>query len=100
MAGSANDLSPATGAGIDRDRLVNALRAYLSHKGVEANWDAIEGAPDGQLVISLAMMCPFRASEKQALLEAPTLSDRAEVMMALLEMALMEDTDGAHRFKQ
>ena len=81
---------PAQPPAIDRQRLMRDLKAYLSRQGVEANWDAIEGTDDARLVTSLAMMCPFRPSEKQALLEAPTLESRAEVMMTLLEMALLE----------
>ena len=53
-----------------------------------------------QLITSLAMMCPFRPSEKQALLEARNLTARAEVMMALLEMALMERGDDEGGLKQ
>ncbi len=85
---------------IDRDRLLRALRAYLTHQGVEANWDAIEGTEDSRLVTSLAMMCPFRPSEKQALLEAATLDDRAQVMVTLLEMALLERGNDEGRVKQ
>ena len=32
------------------------------------------------------MICPFGASEKQALLEARDLSDRAKILLALVEM--------------
>ncbi len=45
---------------------------------------------------ALAMMCPFQPSEKQALLEAPTLADRANVMVALLEMSLAANDDSAN----
>jgi uncharacterized protein len=34
------------------------------------------------------MMCPFGPKEKQALLEAPDLGSRAEVLIALTEMDL------------
>jgi uncharacterized protein len=33
------------------------------------------------------MICPFGAAEKQALVEAKTLDDRAAMLMALIEMA-------------
>ena len=39
-------------------------------------------------VTSLAMICPFQPSEKQALLEAGCLSDRARLMMTLLEITI------------
>lgn len=93
-----DDLEPPDEvAGMDRDRLLAGLRAYLTRKGAEANWDTIGAADDLRLITSLAMMCPFQPSEKQALLEAPTPADRAEVMIALLEMALREDDGGDGR---
>jgi Lon protease-like protein len=70
------------------------LQAYFRQQGLSANWDAIESAPDEKLVTSLAMICPFASSEKQALLEASCLKDRAKVMMALLEIAVATQMDG------
>ncbi len=90
-----NDMRVDATADVDRARLLAVLKAYLQHEGIEANWKAIEGADDARLVASLAMMCPFRASEKQALLEAPDLAERARVIVTLLEMALVEPGDGA-----
>lgn len=81
--------APAAEA-VDRDRLGRALKAYFKHQGISANWDAIAQAPDDRLVTSLAMICPFSASEKQALLEAPDRSGRAEMLLALIEMAVHE----------
>ena len=93
-------IEPGRDLAIDRQRLLGALRAYLTQQGVDANWEAIEGTDDSRLVTSLAMMCPFRPSEKQALLEAPTFEARAEVMITLLEMALMERGNDEGRVKQ
>ncbi len=89
------DMSAEARADIDRARLLKVLKAYLEHEKIEANWKAIEDADDAQLVASLAMMCPFRASEKQALLEAPDLAERTRVIVALLEMALVAPGDGS-----
>ena len=41
-----------------------------------------------RLITSLSMICPFDPTEKQALLEAPTLEERAEMMISLVEMAI------------
>ncbi len=87
------DLEPAEGA-IDRSSLVAALRRYLERAAGDTDWAAIERASDETLVTTLAMACPFAASEKQALLEAPDLCERARVLTALLEMATH---DGAPR---
>lgn len=99
-AGFQSDMTTDATADIDRPRLLEVIKAYLAHQGIEANWRAIEGADDDRLVASLAMMCPFRASEKQALLEAPDLAERARVIVTLLEMALVEPGDGGAATKQ
>ncbi|MBT5455094.1 MAG: peptidase S16 [Rhodospirillaceae bacterium] len=94
------DFSTDHQADIPRERLLEALRGFLALKNVDANWEAIEKTDDLNLVTSLAMMCPFEASEKQALLEAPSISDRATIMVTLLEMALLESSDGAGQARQ
>jgi hypothetical protein len=78
------------GGQIDRTRLLDALRAYFTASSLNGDWDSIEAARDDQLVTSLAMACPFAASEKQALLEAKSLAERAETMTAILELAALE----------
>jgi Lon protease-like protein len=88
----------ADSAGFDRSRLTEGLRHFFIQRQVEANWEAIDKAPGETLVTSLAMMCPFAPSEKQALLEAPTLGERAQLLTALIEMtatAQMPDPGGA-----
>ncbi len=80
------DLTEDTGA-IDRDRLVEVLGAYFEAHSIEGDWEAIEQTGDERLVTSLAMICPLGAPEKQALLEAMTLTERAETLTAIMEMA-------------
>ncbi len=83
------------GAGcFDRARLLGALPCYLKLNDIAANWETIEGAPDERLVTSLAMICPFRSNEKQALLEASTLALRARLLISLIEMASVACQDG------
>lgn len=91
-----DDLKEETDAGIDRDRMLRALKGYFAVNNVDANWDAIKDTSTDRLVNALAMMCPFQPSEKQALLEAPSLADRANVMVALLEMSLAANDDSAN----
>lgn len=83
----AGDLSaPVPAAAVDRDDLLAALRGYFAHRGFDANWDAISKMDDDMLVNTLSMVCPFEPAEKQALLEAPTPSDRATSLLALLRI--------------
>ena len=91
------DLAVEPNGAYDRDRLLACLRGYLEGRGSEANWEAIEEASDEMLVNSLAMICPFNPSEKQALLEAGDLCERAQMMMTLIEMARLDRTGGSER---
>jgi Lon protease-like protein len=85
---------PASEGGPERDELVDALRAYLESRGLVIDWDTAEGAPAEALVNSLSMALPFEPPEKQALLEAATLADRAAVLTALLRIDAADGGDG------
>jgi len=91
---NAPDPDPAA-ATIDRAAILAALRGYFDHRGFNANWDAINAMGDDELVVSLAMACPFEAAEKQALLEAPTHADRAQTLLALLNIDMHAPSDEA-----
>ena len=91
-----DDLSEDTDD-IDRDGLMEALRAYLEVSGLDSDWAAVEKAADESLVTSLAMACPFDPPEKQALLEAMTLSERAETLITILRMSVLESDQTAPR---
>jgi hypothetical protein len=78
---------------LDRPALLAALRRYFGRHGFEANWDAIGQMADDALVMTLCMVCPFAVPEKQALLEAPTPVERAEALLALLQIDAHETSD-------
>lgn len=92
--GFAADLNDDAPCDVDRARLDGLLRAYFKQQGISANWESVAQAPLDRLVTSLAMICPFDAPEKQALLESPDLNARAQLLLALVEMAVHEDGDG------
>ena len=70
-----------------RAGLEDVLHAYLDAKGLSADWDAVKDADDEALVTTLASVCPFDPAEKQALLEAEDLADRAATLSALMTFA-------------
>jgi hypothetical protein len=83
----AQDLQPRPDdAGIDRQKLMDALTPYLEHRGLRIDWGALHGAPVAHLVDSLAMALPFDHAELQALLEAPDLDARRATLITLLEI--------------
>jgi hypothetical protein len=73
---------------VDRDALLKALAGFLKANKLNADWDGIEKAPNEALVNALAMMSPYGSAEKQAMLEAPDLKTRAEILVALTEIEL------------
>ena len=81
---------------IDRARFLETLGCYFEANGIEGDWTAIEETGDAALVTSLAMICPFAAPEKQALLEAMSLPERARTMTAIMEMAVHEPGGTTH----
>jgi Lon protease-like protein len=95
FSGYRADMHEPEDTSLDRNGLLEALRGYFAHRGVEPNWDAINRLADDALVVTLAMVCPFEPIEKQALLEAPGEPERAETLLALLRMGAAEPTGQA-----
>ena len=79
---------------VDREALLHALRDFLEANDLKTDWEGIENAPNEALVNALAMMSPYPAAEKQALLEAPDLKTRAEILVAVTEIELAKKSTG------
>ena len=73
---------------VDRESLLKALSDFLRANNLKADWEGIEKAPNEALVNALAMMSPYGPAEKQALLEAPNLKTRAEILVAVTQIEL------------
>src|SRR5262244_4611960 len=73
---------------VDRKALLEALQAFLKANNLKADWQGIESAPNEALVNALAMMSTYGPAEKQAMLEAPDLKTRAEILIAVTEIEL------------
>lgn len=94
------DLEPAAEPEFDRAHLLGLLKVYLRLKNIELNWNALESAGNLALSVSLPMALPFDPREKQAMLEAAAPTQRAETLLALLEMSVAEATGGLTTLKQ
>jgi hypothetical protein len=79
---------------VDRTTLLAALAAFLKANNLKTDWEGIENAPNEALVNALAMMSPYGAAEKQAMLEAPDLKTRAEILIAVTEIELAKKSTG------
>jgi Lon protease-like protein len=93
----AGDLIAGLGeADVDRRVLIETLRSYLEARQLVADWGEVEAASTEALVNSLSALSPYPAGDKQALLEAADLKARADMLIALTEVALVraEGADG------
>jgi Lon protease-like protein len=76
---------------VDREKLQSCLKKYLDHNNLEVDWESIKNSPTELLVNSLCLLSPYRPEEKQALLEAKTLSERNEILIAMTEMSMSSE---------
>lgn len=73
---------------VDRNSLLNALRDFAKANDLNIDWEDIREASNETLVNSLAIMSPYGAREKQAMLEAEDLKARAEILVAIAQINL------------
>ncbi len=87
--GFSRDLgAPERDPELNRVAFLDLLGRYFSVADLQTDWDNLKDAEDELLINSLSMLCPFGPEDKQALLEAPTLSKRRETLVTLMEYAL------------
>ncbi|MFL2790481.1 MAG: LON peptidase substrate-binding domain-containing protein [Paracoccaceae bacterium] len=77
-----------TKANFKREMFLDILSKYLKITNLQTDWDSLRKAEDELLINSLSMLCPFDQHEKQALLEANTIKDRALILQTLMEMTI------------
>ncbi|MFZ0559369.1 MAG: LON peptidase substrate-binding domain-containing protein [Methylovirgula sp.] len=84
-----SDFTPRAGEeAVDRASVLETLRQFADANDLQIDWQSIREAPNEALVNTLSMMSPYGPREKQALLEAPSLQRRAEVLVAITEVEL------------
>jgi Lon protease-like protein len=87
--GFERDLGPAeVDETFDRHKFMRALERYFIEENLATDWDSLQEADDELLINSLSMLCPFEPEDKQALLEAPSLTTRRETLTTLIEYTL------------
>ena len=73
---------------VNREALLAVLADFLKANNLKVDWEGVESAPNEALVNALAMMSPYGPAEKQAMLEAPDLKTRAEILIAITQIDL------------
>jgi uncharacterized protein len=88
-AGFAQDFDRTHGEeNVDRPRFLKMMRDYAEFGNFELNWEEIEQTGTADLVNFCCMVSPYGAAEKQALLEAGSLVERAETLIAMAEFEM------------
>lgn len=80
--------------GLDRDQFLALLERFFAVEELDTDWDNLKKAGTEMLVNSLSMLAPFSPEDKQAMLEAKTLSTRRETLVTLMEFALRRGETG------
>lgn len=88
-AGFGRDMGPVEeDPGFRREEFLALLGRYFASQNLSTDWSSMKEAETELLINSLSMLCPFSPEDKQALLEAPSLSTRRETLVTLIEFAL------------
>jgi Lon protease-like protein len=69
-------------------------RRFADAHGYAVDWEAVTRLDDESLVNGIAQIAPFDTASKQALLEADRLSDRAELVVQLMQFFGRASEDG------
>lgn len=80
---------PESDPSLDRPSLMDRLRRYAEAHDLKTDWQVADSIPDEKLINSMSMMLPFSVRDKQALLEAHTLSERRVILEGLLDFFLL-----------
>jgi len=80
---------------VDRERFLKMMKDYAEFGNFELNWAEIERTGTADLVNFCCMVSPYGAKEKQLLLEARSLEDRAETLIAMAEYEMARSGDNA-----
>lgn len=71
-----------------RGPFMDLLQRYFNSLKLSTDWETLKEADDELLINSLSMLLEFEPEDRQALLEAPSLSTRRETLVMLIEFAL------------
>jgi len=93
----ADDLKQPETPEILRETLLSVLENYFERTQMQVEWSCIEKAAPEKLVNYLSMICPFDSCEKQVLLEAGTVEERARLLIRFLELSGRDDESSPGR---
>ena len=89
------DPSDESDEGLNRPTFLALLSRFFEARHLGVDWKNLSKAEPELLINALSMLLPLQPEDKQALLEAPTLTDRRQTLTALIEIALHRGEEGA-----
>ncbi len=73
---------------VDRNKLIPLLKKYFTINQIDIDIENLESFSDDAIIQSLSMSCPFEPREKQLLLEASNIIERANLFYSLIEISV------------
>ncbi|SFZ85104.1 hypothetical protein SAMN02983003_2386 [Devosia enhydra] len=80
---------------VDRAKFLKMMHDYAAFAEIDLNWDEIKQTGTADLVNFCSMVSPYGPAEKQVLLEATSLNERAETLIAMAEYEMARGGTGA-----
>jgi hypothetical protein len=80
-------------APIERASFEREARRFAAIQGYRVDWESVARLDDRTLINGVAQVVPFDPASKQALLEAPDLAGRCELMIQLMQFFARRDSD-------
>jgi Lon protease-like protein len=88
--GGFDDSAEAEPLGLaQRAELEREARRYADALGYSVDWEAVTRLDDEMLVNAIAQVAPFDVGSKQALLEAPDIADRCDLLVQFMQFQQM-----------
>ena len=75
------------------DNLIELLKKYFNNNNISVDSDELYKVPTNQIISAIPQVCSFQNNEKQAILEARTDKERAELIISLLKMELLDENE-------
>ena len=72
------------------DGLIELLKKYFNNNNISVDSNELHKVPANQIISAIPQICSFQNNEKQA---AKTDKERAEVIMSLLKMNLLDESE-------
>ncbi|MGE0284637.1 MAG: LON peptidase substrate-binding domain-containing protein [Rhizobiaceae bacterium] len=80
-------------APVERALFERESRRFADAQGYQVDWDSVSRLDDVSLINGVSQIAPFDSAAKQALLEAPDLSARCELLEQLMQFFGRRDGD-------